>query len=202
MEREQLLGLGPLDAGLHEPAHRPVHHVERLGQLSGRPLRRGGRVVQLVREAGGHRAERREPLAVVLDAGDPVHHRRDLRHHARVHGRLREGESAEVLGRDDRHAADGLGPHSHAEVALRQHGDRARPGRRRTDAGGLLAAALDQQRLRRALDQQEHTRELLALLAEQLAGLELERLSHREPLAELLVVDARRTGRSIAGRRA
>ena len=40
--------------------------------------RRGGGVVQLVREPGRHRAERRQPLAVLLDAGDAAHHRRDL----------------------------------------------------------------------------------------------------------------------------
>ena len=41
--------------------------VERLGQLRGRALGRGGRVVELVGQPGGHRAERGQPLAVVLD---------------------------------------------------------------------------------------------------------------------------------------
>ncbi len=42
--------------------------VERLGELRGRAPRRRGRVVELVREAGGHRAQRGQPLAVLLDA--------------------------------------------------------------------------------------------------------------------------------------
>ena len=46
--------------------------VERVGQLGAARARRGGRVVELVREAGGHRAQRGEPLAVLLDRRDPL----------------------------------------------------------------------------------------------------------------------------------
>ena len=58
--------------------HRRAHDVERLGQLRRGAARGRRRVVELVRQPGGHRAERGEPLAVLLDAGEPAHHRRDL----------------------------------------------------------------------------------------------------------------------------
>ena len=56
-----------LDPGLDEAAERRADDVERLGHLRGRAAGGGGRVVELVREPGGHRAERRQPLAVLLD---------------------------------------------------------------------------------------------------------------------------------------
>ena len=62
-EREQGLGVGALEPGLDEAAHGGAHDVERLGELRCRALGGGGGVVELVREPGGHRAERREPLA-------------------------------------------------------------------------------------------------------------------------------------------
>ena len=102
VERDELLGLAPLDARLDEAADRRGDHLERLDHLRGGAPRGGGGVVELVREAGRHRAERGEPLAVLLDARDPAHHRRDLAHHALVDGRLREGEPPEVVGLDQR----------------------------------------------------------------------------------------------------
>ena len=100
VQRDECLGVAALDARLHEPAHRRAHDLERLGHLRRGAARRRRRVVQLVGQPGGHRAERGQPLAVLLEAGDPAHHGRDLLHHAPVHRGVREREAAEVLGRD------------------------------------------------------------------------------------------------------
>ena len=143
-------------------ADRRADDLQRLGQLRGRALGGGGRVVELVREAGRHRAERGEPLAVLLDRGDAAHHRRDLAHHAVVHGRLREGEPAEVLGLDDARAGSRSrrrirtpsAPPVSTAIAPIQVGAWWWPA-------GSARSPSTMQRLRAALEQQQHARRRL-----------------------------------------
>ena len=52
------------ESELEEFAQRRANHVERLSEIRRRALRGGSRVVELVRQPGGHCAERRQPLAV------------------------------------------------------------------------------------------------------------------------------------------
>ena len=179
----------PLDAGVDEAADRRADHVERLLHLGGGAAGSRGRVVQLVRQTGGHRAERSQPLAVLLHAGDPAHHGRDLLHDALVHRRLRERQAAEVVGLDERDAAGRLGLHAHSERPAGQHGDRSHPGRRKLAPDRLRALSLDEDDYRLALEQQLQPRRLHALLEDQIAR--LERLDTRDgdPLGELLVVE-------------
>ena len=135
---------GALDARTRRSGDRPAHDLERLDHLRRGALRGGGGVVELVREAGGELAERGEPLAVLLDRGDPAHHRRDLAHDAVVHARMGEGEAAEVVGLDARELAVLSAPHPDAEPAAGEHADRAHPRRRVVQAGGLDPAVLDE----------------------------------------------------------
>ena len=134
VQLDQLLGLSALDPRVHEAVDRRPHHVERLGQLPRRALRRGGGVVELVSQPGRHRAERGQPLAVLLPFGDPAHHRRDLAHDALVHRGLRERQTAKVVRLDQGHPALGLRLHAHPERPAGEHADRRHPG------GRLLAA--------------------------------------------------------------
>ena len=146
LQRDERLGVLALDARLDEAAHRRADDVERVGQLGRGALGGGRRVVELVRQPGGHRAERGEPLAVLLDGGDARHHGRDLAHHAAVHRGLRHREAPEVVGLDDRGAAVGLGDHAHRHRPPRHHRDRAHPGRRALAPDGLGAPAVDDHR--------------------------------------------------------
>ena len=56
--------LPALDAARHERVDRLLEDVHRLSELGGCPPRRRGRVVQLVREPGGERAQRGELLTL------------------------------------------------------------------------------------------------------------------------------------------
>ena len=97
---------------------------------------------------------------------------RDLLHHAPVHGGLGEREAAELLRLDDAERHGRLGLHAHAErrprvsapIAPIQVGAYWRP------AGSTWSPG-DEERLHRALEQQEHARRRLALLGEDLARL-------------------------------
>ena len=109
LQSDELLRVGALDPGFHEMPERGPKDVERLGHLCRRAACRRRRVVQLVREAGRHRAERCETLAALLDGGDAADHGGDLEHHATVHLGLGEREAPEVLGRDERDPAWRLG---------------------------------------------------------------------------------------------
>jgi len=101
LQRDQLLGFGALDPRLDEARDRRADRLEHLGHLRSCPAGSRGRIVELVREAGGHRPERGEPLAVLTDAGDAGDDRRDLRHHALVDGLVGEHQPAEVRRFDD-----------------------------------------------------------------------------------------------------
>src|SRR3712207_8619038 len=68
---------------------------------SGRALGRRRRVVELVREPCGHRAERGEPLPVLLARGDPPQHRLDLSHDPAVNGALAQRQVEEVVPRHE-----------------------------------------------------------------------------------------------------
>jgi hypothetical protein len=105
---------------------RALTDVERLGQLRGGAARGRGRVVELVREPGGHRAERGEPLAVLLDrvsGSSPGATWRMTRRCTRG-ARARAGGSPRAGSSATRHAR--LGHHAHAEVAAGER-RRSRP---------------------------------------------------------------------------
>jgi hypothetical protein len=189
LERDQGLGRIALDPGLDEARDRADHDVDGLGQLHGRAARGRRRVVELVREPGGHRAERGEPLAVLLDRRDAGHDRRDLAHHAVVHGRVREGEPAEVLALDHADPARRLGGHADAERAARQHRDRVDPGRRDLAADGLEAVALDHLGAQHALEQQHHPAGVVALVGHDLVGADRALGADRRPRLQRLVVE-------------
>jgi hypothetical protein len=142
-----------------------------------------------VRQAGRHRAERGEPLAVLLDLGDPGHDRRDLPHDALMDRCLLARDAAEVVAGEPCDPAPRLGHHAHADRGLGQHRDRARPGRRALAPDRLGARAVDEQGLRGPFQQQHHRLRLLALADELLAGLGIVRHRHRGPLGELLVAE-------------
>ena len=173
VQLDQLLGLRALDPRVHEAVDRRPHHVERLGQLPRRALRGGGGVVELVSQPGRHRAERGEPLAVLLPFGDPAHHRRDLAHDALVHRGLREGQAAKVVRLDQGHPALGLRLHAHPERPACEHADRRHPGGRLLAAGRLGAVAVHDQRLGPALQQQLHAGSRVAVLDQHLPGLDV-----------------------------
>ena len=175
VQLHQLLGLRALDPRVHEAVDRRAHHVERLGQLPRRALRRGGGVVELVSEPGRHRAERGEPLAVLLPFGDPAHHGRHLAHDPLVHRGLSKGQAAEVVRLDQRHAALGLRLHAHPERPAGEHADRRHPGGRLLAAGRLGAVAVHDQRLGPALQQQLHAGCRVAVLDQHLPGRDVPR---------------------------
>ena len=154
VQLDQLLGLRALDPRVHEAVDRRPDHVERLGKLPRRALRRGGGVVQLVSQPGRHRAERGQPLAVLLPFGDPAHHGRDLAHDTLVHRGLSEGQAAKVVRLDQGHPALGLRLHAHSERPASEHADRRHPRGRLLAAGRLGAIAVHDQGLRPALQQQ------------------------------------------------
>ncbi len=131
VQRDELLGVLALHPGLDEAAIAELDHSERLRQLRGGTLRGGGGVVQLVREPGGHRAERGEPLAVLLDRGHAAHHRaRPAASRAGVR-RLgaAPGAGSPRAGSAPRRQSR-LGLHPDAERRPGEHGDRTHPGRR------------------------------------------------------------------------
>ena len=76
-----------LDPRVDEQPDRRGQHVERLGEIGGGAARGGGRVVELVREPGRHRAERREALAVLLARRDRADTGRTARITRRCTGR-------------------------------------------------------------------------------------------------------------------
>ncbi len=189
LELHQLLGLLALDPGRHEAPDRGGDHLERLLHLRGGAARRRGGVVQLVGEARGHRAERREPLAVLLHAGDARHHRGDLLHHALVHRRLGEGKPAEIVGLDQSEAGGRARAHADAERPAGEHGDGAHPG------GGLLAPdrldaiAVHEHVLHLPLEQEHQAGWLHALLEHERARLVLVHPGDGDPLGELRRVE-------------
>src|SRR3954454_24147628 len=187
---EQLRRVLALDAGLHERAQRVVGDLERFHERAGRALGRGGGVVELVREPGGHRAERREPLAVGLDRGQPRGDRRDLAHDPLVHEAVLAREVDEPLARDQRDPDVGLGVHREPELLAGQRGDRADPGRWVLMADVLAAPVDHEQRLQRALEQEVQAPRSVALLDHRLAFLERVLLGRLAPALELGVVDA------------
>ncbi len=177
------------EADVDERVEGGVGHVERLGELGGGALRGRRRVVQLVRQPGRHRPQRGEPLAALLDRGHAAHHRPHAPHHRPVDGRLRERETAEVVGRDVADAALCEGLHAHAERPVGEHRDRRHPGGRLLAVDRLRSLAFDHQRLHRALEQEDHRGWRLALLDQHLARRHRADVDDRQPLVELEVVD-------------
>ena len=116
------------------------------------------RVVELVGQAGGHRAQRGQALAVLLDRRDTRHDRAELAHDPAVHGALGEHQVEEGVRGDQREQARGLALDAHAVVVLAQQRDRAQPGRCDLRAHGLDAPFLDARGAQRALEQQVEAR--------------------------------------------
>jgi hypothetical protein len=185
-EGEQRLGVGALQAGLDEAAHGGADDVERLGELRGGALGRSGGVVELVGEPGRHRAQGGEPLALLLDGGDPRDHGPDHVHDALEDRRLGERQAPEIVALDDRKPAGRHGHDAGAERGVGEHGDRAHPGGRVVAARGLGAIAGDEQRLGGALQQQDGG-DLAALVGDDVPGRGLARLRDPGPLGELVV---------------
>ena len=190
MQRDELGGILALDPGLDEPAQRRADDVDRLDHLIGGTAgsRRG--IVQLVREPGGHRAQRGQPLAVLLDRGDTAHDGRDLLHHAPVHGGLGERQPAELGRLDDSPRRQAWSrpacarpsvPSVSAPMAPIQVGAIWRPA-------GLDVLAGDEEGQHRALEQEEHAGRQFAVLDEDLARFRRPRPRDGEPSRELLVV--------------
>ena len=142
-----------------------------------------------MRQARGHRAQRGQPLAVLLHRRQAAHDRRDLLHHPPVHARVREREPVEVLGLDQGDAPGGLGLHPHAERTTGEHRDRAHPRRRPLAADRLLASLLDHQRLDAPGEQEDDAGRLLGLLGEDVAGLEVADVGDGEPRLERGVIE-------------
>ena len=115
------------DAGLDEQPDGRAQHLEGLGEIRRCPLCRRGRVVELVRESGRHRPQRRESLAVLLHRGHPADDRPDLSHDAVEHGSVSEHELDERLPGRSRPPCLVHRPHPDRGVAAGQRRDRARP---------------------------------------------------------------------------
>jgi hypothetical protein len=189
LQRDELRRLLTLDARLDEARHRRADDLDHLGHLGGRAARRGGRVVQLVREAGGHRAQRGEPLAVRLVVGDAADDRRDLGRDALVDGPVGEDEPARLGRVDDGQAARRVGAQAHLDLLAGQHGDRAHPGRRVVAPRGLGAIGVEQQRLHDAVEQQQQPERGRALLGEDRAVGHAQLARGGDPLVELRIVE-------------
>ena len=176
-------------AGVDERPQRRVHHVQRLTQLLGRPPRRRRRVVQLVREPGGHRAERGEPLPVLLDRGDPAHQWPDLAHDPAVHRRVCEREPPELRRRDHGSADRGRRDHADADRGLGQRRHGADPRRRGLLPCRLEPVAVVTEQLQRPFEQEQQPLGLGVLLEDDVPGLGVAPLGGRRPLGELGVVE-------------
>ena len=137
LQRDELLGLVALDPGLDELRQRRADHLERLGHLRGGARGGRGRVVELVGEPGGHRAQRGEALAVLLDRGDAAHHRRDLLHHAAVDAGWANARRRKSSAGTSATRHGGLGLHARPRAAPRS-ARRSRPSRS-ARAGGRPA---------------------------------------------------------------
>ncbi len=187
LQGHELLGLRALDARLDEPPDDRPEHLEGLGQIGCRALGRRGGVVELVGQAGGHRAQRGQALAVLLDRRDTRHDRAELAHDPAVHGALGEHQVEEGVRGDQREQARGLALDAHAVVVLAQQRDRAQPGRCDLRAHGLDAPFLDARGAQRALEQQVEAGRRLACLGDDVAGLGRAHLRHVDPALQLVV---------------
>ena len=202
VQRDEPGGILALDAGLDEASQRRADDVDRLHHLiGGAPGSRRG-IVELVRQARGHRAERRQPLAVLLDRRDAAHDGRNLLHHAPVHGGLGERQARGT--RPGSIAAEAAGAVSACmrtpSAPSRERSDGAHPGRRELAAAGLDVIAGDEERLHRALEQEEHAGRRLAVLGEDLARLGRPRPRDRRAIPRAARHRGRRRGRSSAAR--
>ena len=153
-------------------------------ELRGRPPRSRRRIVQLVSEAGRHRAEGRKTLAILLDRGYATHHRRHLLHHPPMDRGLGKRQPAKVVRGDEREPALRVGLHADPERTAGEHRDGADPGRRALATDGLASAVVEHQGLRLALEKERHAGRLLTRLGDQPAALHLSRARNRDPLAQ------------------
>jgi hypothetical protein len=140
-------------------------------------------------QAGRHRAERFQALAVLLDRRDAPHDGTHPRQH-QLHDRaVRDSRLEEVLRLDQRQAHVRHSLDAHAQRRARQRRDRADPGRRDVVARGLLTAADVTERRRRALEQQVDRVAALAFPGDLLAGTVLVQHGVLGDLGQVLVVD-------------
>ena len=188
LHRHELARLLALDPGLDEQPDRRGEHVECLGQIGGGPSRGGRRVVELVREPGGHRPERGQPLAVLFAGGSACRYGPHRSHDAAVNGALRQHNGCEVLGGD--HAQPDIGdrPHLSREAGLGHRRDRAHPGRRHLPGDRFQPPRLEHEALDDSLEQQEHSGRGISGLGHESVGRQV--LDDRDllPARELLVV--------------
>ena len=191
--------------GRDEAADRGGDHLERLLHLRGGAASRRRRVVQLVGEAGGHRAERREPLAVLLHAGDrgssPAPTCCITRWCTAGWAKARRRKSSDSITTATRQG--GLGLHANAERPAGEHGDRAHPGRGVLAPDRLLAVPFDQRspapRPRAAASARAAPR---PARTSSVARLERLDASRRRPTRPAARRRGRRRGRPRAARRA
>ena len=201
LEREQLLGVLALDAGLDERASASSMTSSASTRSRRRALGRGRRVVELVREPGRHRAERGEPLAAGSRALMPRITGPITLHHLAVHRAVRRAR-ARRTARAGSSATPARGRRRRSSTpsrALGQRGDRADPGRRVLVADRLAAPVDHVHATRRALEQQQQAARRLALL-DQHARPPRRRTTRRRAAhaLELARRRARRRGRSRA----
>jgi hypothetical protein len=189
LQRHEPLGVLALQARLDERGDHAERDLQRVGQLRGGALDRRRRVVELVREAGGHRAQRGEPLAIVVDGGQPRGDRSDRAHDAPVHGAVGEGQVDEVGQRHDAEDAVVVGLDAHPDRRLGQRGDRLHP-RGRVHVADRLQALVDAlEHAHAAREQEQQPARRGVLLGDDLAGGHVEGLRCGAPALELGVVE-------------
>ena len=183
------LGVLARDAGLDEVADRPAEHVERVAQ-GGRVAPGGGRrVVELVRQAGGHLAQRGQLLAL-HGGGLEAAVDRPERAHDPLEGRARvDQQPAEGLGRDAGHAAALGGADADGRGVAGQGEDRPQERRRMVGVVALLAPVALDEAVQRALEQEAERRHLVADADDRLAGLQPLVGRGLGPARDLLVAD-------------
>lgn len=102
---------------------------------------------------------------------------------------LSERETLEVLRRDGRQTAGGLGLHAHSERAAGEHGDRSHPGGPGVMAHWLAPALGEDERLRATFEQKLQPGGLLALLGDDVARLHMTGTGKLHPLGQLGVAE-------------
>jgi hypothetical protein len=187
LKRDQLGRLLALDPRLHQQANGAGEHVERVGKVRRCALGRRGRVVELVGQAGRHRPERRQPVAIGLPLRDPPRHRAHHGHHAQEHRPVGAHEIDELVWGDDRRADIVAGNHANRRRPADERGDRAHPRGGDMIADRLVAGAILDERLDRPLQDEDKPRPGLVLLGIDGAGGDLLELGVIAPLLQLLV---------------
>jgi hypothetical protein len=184
------LGVLTRDARLDELPDRPAEHLERLAERRGAAARRGRRVVELVREARRHLAQRGQLLALHgrrlearVDGLEGAHHALEGRPGV-------DQQAAEVPGLDGGHAAALGGADGQEGGIAGERKDRAEEGRRPVGVVALLAPVTHQIAVQRAREQEPERGRGLAEPHDGIARLEPLVPGRRRPALDLSVFDA------------